>query len=104
MNRVNMQRNLEEKIEQARLTVKAKKGLRDAVRVGVYVVGKRIFAVVDAATGYEVKDGTLTPLTPEEYTKYIQPHNALQASYDFGDIPLDGLNALTKLFEEVAKQ
>jgi len=104
MNRANMQIALEEKIEQTRLRVKDKKGLRDAVRVGIYAVGKRIFAVVDSTTGYEVKDGTLLPLTPEEYTKYIQPHNALQASYEFKDIPTDGLNALTKLFEEVSKQ
>ena len=103
MNRVNMQRNLEEKIEQARLTVKAKKSLRDAVRVGIYAVGKRTFAVTDANTAYEVKGSALTPLTPEEYTKYIQPHNALQASYQFADIPTDALNALLKLFEEVAQ-
>jgi transcriptional regulator len=104
MTRANMQIALEEKIEQARMRVKRKKSLRDAVRVGIYAVGKRIFAVVDAATGYEVKDGTLTPLTPEEYTKYIQPHNALQASYQFADIPTDALIALSKLFEEVSKQ
>jgi transcriptional regulator len=104
MNRVNMQRNLEEKIEQARLTVKAKKGLRDAVRVGVYAVGKRVFAVTDANTAYEVKDGNLVQLTQEEYGKYIKPENILDASYLFKDIPLDTLNTLTKLFEEVSKQ
>ena len=104
MTRVNMQVALEEKIEQTRLRVKSKKGLRDAVRVGIYQVGKRIFAVTDSVTAYEVKDSTLTPLTPEEYTKYIQPHNALQASYEFKDIPTEALSTLTKLFEEVAQQ
>jgi len=104
MTRVNMQIALEEKIEQTRMRVKAKKGLRDAVRVGIYAVGKRIFAVVDSTTAYEVKDGTLSPLTPEEYTKYIQPYNALQASYEFKDIPTEALSTLTKLFEEVSKQ
>ena len=104
MTRVNMQVALENAVEQTRLRVKSKKGLRDAVRVGIYQVGKRIFAVVDSTTAYEVKDGTLSPLTPEEYTKFIRPEYILQASYEFKDIPTDGLNALTKLFEEVAQQ
>jgi hypothetical protein len=104
MNRVNMQIALEKKIDEARMQVKSKKGLRDAVRVGIYAVGKRVFAVVDAATAYEVRDGQLVALSSDEYAKYIQPHNALQASYQFADIPTDGLNALTKLFEEVAQQ
>jgi hypothetical protein len=104
MTRVDLQVNLERVIEETRLRVKAKKGLRDAVRVGIYQVGKRIFAVTDSVTAYEVKDSTLTPLTPEEYTKFIRPEYILQASYEFKDIPTDGLNALTKLFEEVAQQ
>jgi len=103
MNRVKMQIDLENTIEQARMHVKSKKSLRDAVRVGVYQAGKRTFAVTDANTAYEVKGSALIPLTPEEYTKYIQPHNALQASYQFADIPTDALNALLKLFEEVAQ-
>ena len=103
MNRANMQMNLERTIEQARMHVKAKKSLRDAVRVGIYAVGKRIFAVVDSATGYEVKDSTLTPLTHEEYAKYIQPHNALQASYEFKVLGDKELDTLTKLFNEVAR-
>jgi len=103
MNRVNMQVALENAVEKARLVVKAKKGLRDAVRVGIYAVGKRVFAVVDAVTAYEFKDGQLVQLSQEEYTKFIQPHNALQASYEFGDIPIDALHTLTKLFDEVTK-
>jgi len=101
MTRVDLQVNLERVIEETRMRVKAKKGLRDAVRVGIYAVGKRVFAVTDANTAYEVKGSALTTLTPEEYTKYIQPHNALQASYQFSDIPTDALITLTKLFEEV---
>ena len=58
MTRVNMQIALEEKIEQTRLRVKAKKGLRDAVRVGIYQVGKRIFAVVDSTTATVFKHHT----------------------------------------------
>ena len=104
MNRVNMQIALENAVEQTRLRVKSKKGLRDAVRVGIYQVGKRIFAVVDSTTGYEVKDGTLLPLTPEEYTKFIRPEYILQASYEFKDIPTEALSTLTKLFEEVVQQ
>jgi len=104
MTRVNMQMALESAVEQARLVVKSKKGLRDAVRLGIYAVGKRLFAVVDAATGYEVKDSTLNPLSPEEYSKFIRPEYILQASYEFRDIPTDALNTLMKLFDEVAKQ
>ena len=104
MTRVNMQVALENAVEQTRLRVKSKKGLRDAVRVGIYEVGRRIFAAIDSTTAYEVKEGTLSPLTPEDYQKYINPYNALQASYEFKDIPTDGLNALTKLFNEVAKE
>ena len=104
MTRVNMQIALEEKIEQTRMRVKAKKGLRDAVRVGIYAVGRRIFAVIDSTTAYEVKDGQLVTLTSEEYQKYINPHNALQASHEFKDIPAEALSTLTKLFEEVSKQ
>ena len=104
MTRVDLQVNLERVIEEARLRVKAKKGLRDAVRVGIYEVGRRIFAVVDSTTAYEVKDGTLSPLTPEEYTKFIRPEYILQASYEFKDIPAEALSTLTKLFEEVAQQ
>jgi len=104
MTRVNLQVALEEKIEQARMHVKAKKGLRDAVRVGIYQVGKRIFAVVDASTGYEVKDGQLVTLSQEEYGKYVKPENVLQASYEFKGISDQDLTILTKLFEEVAKQ
>ena len=104
MTRVDLQVNLERVIEETRLVVKSKKGLRDAVRVGVYQVGKRVFAAIDSTTAYEVKEGTLFPLTTEDYQKYINPYNALQASYEFKDIPTDGLNALTKLFTEVAKE
>ena len=104
MTRVDLQVNLERVIEETRLRVKAKKGLRDAVRVGIYQVGKRIFAVTDSVTAYEVKDSTLTPLTPEEYTKFIRPEYILQASYEFKDIPTEALSTLTKLFEEVAQQ
>jgi len=105
MNRVNMQINLEKAIDQARMQVKSKRGLRDAVRLGIYAVGKRVFAVTDAATAYEVKDSTLTPpLTPEEYTKFIRPECILQVSYEFKDIPTEALSTLTKLFEEVAQQ
>ena len=103
MNRVNMQRNLEEKIEQARLTVKAKKSLRDAVRVGIYAVGKRVFAAIDTLTAYEVKEGNLVQLSQEEYGKYINPYNALQASYEFKGISDQDLITLTKLFEEVGQ-
>ena len=104
MNRVNMQRNLEEKIEQARLTVKAKKGLRDAVRVGIYAVGKRVFAAIDSTTAYEVKEGTLFPLTTEDYQRYINPHNALQASYEFKVLTEKELNTLLGFFNELAKE
>jgi hypothetical protein len=103
MNRVNMQIALEKKIDEARMAVKAKKSLRDAVRVGIYAVGKRVFAVTDSVTAYEVKDGQLTQLSAEDYAKYIRPENILDASYQFRDIPTDALNTLTKLFDEVAK-
>jgi hypothetical protein len=103
MTRVNMQIALENAVENARLTVKSKKGLRDSVRVGIYQVGKRIFAVTDAATAYELKDGNLVQLTQEEYTKYIRPEYILQASYEFGGIPTDGLSILTQLFSEVGQ-
>jgi len=102
MNRVNMQIALEEKIEQARLTIKAKKSLRDAVRVGIYAVGKRIFAATDANTAYEVKDGQLTQLSAEDYAKYIRPENILAASYEFKVLGDKELDTLMKLFTEVA--
>ena len=103
MNRANMQRNLEEKIEQARLTVKAKKSLRDAVRVGIYAVGKRVFAAIDTLTAYEVKEGKLVQLSQEEYAKFIRPEYILQASYEFKGISDQDLITLTKLFEEVGQ-
>ena len=103
MTRANMQIALEEKIEQTRLRVKSKKGLRDAVRVGIYAVGKRVFAAIDSTTAYEVKEGNLVQLSQEEYTKYIRPEYILQASYEFKGISDQDLITLTKLFEEVAQ-
>jgi len=103
MNRVNMQMTLEKVVEEARLQVKAKKGLRDAVRVGVYQVGKRVFAAIDTVTAYEVKEGNLVQLSQEEYTKYIRPEYILQASYEFKGISDQDLITLTKLFEEVGQ-
>ena len=103
MNRANMQIALETAVEQARLQVKAKKGLRDAVRVGIYAVGKRVFAAIDTLTAYEVKEGKLVQLSQEEYTKYIRPEYILQASYEFKGISDQDLITLTKLFEEVGQ-
>jgi len=103
MTRVGLQVNLERVIEETRLVVKGKKGLRDAVRVGVYQVGKRVFAAIDSTTAYEVKDGNLVQLTQEEYAKFIRPEYILQASYEFKGISDQDLITLTKLFEEVGQ-
>jgi len=104
MTRVDLQVNLERVIEEARLRVKAKKGLRDAVRVGIYQVGKRIFAVVDSTTAYEVKGEKLMQLSQEEYEKYIRPFHCLQASYEFKVLTEKELNTLLGLFSELAKE
>jgi len=104
MTRVDLQVNLERVIEQTRLRVKAKKGLRDAVRVGIYEVGRRIFAVIDSTTAYEVKGEKLMQLSQEEYEKYIRPFHCLQASYEFKVLTEKELNTLLGLFSELAKE
>jgi hypothetical protein len=104
MTRVGLQVNLERVIEETRLVVKGKKGLRDAVRVGVYQVGKRVFAAIDSTTAYEVKDGNLVQLSQEEYTKYIRPEYILQASYEFKVLSDKDLNTLLGFFNELAKE
>jgi len=105
MNRVNMQVALENAVEQARLTVKAKKGLRDAVRLGIYESGRKIFAAVDSTTAYEVINGDkLVQLSKEEYEKYIRPFFCLQASYEFKVLSEQEIKTLINLFTEVAKQ
>jgi hypothetical protein len=99
MTRVNKQIELERLIDQARLQVKAKKGLRDAMRVGVFRVGNRTFAAIDASNAYEVKGGQLVALTAEEITKYIRPENMIDASYLFRVLTDEELSTLTNLFK-----
>jgi hypothetical protein len=101
MNRVNAQIELEKVIDQARVVVKSKKELRDAVRLGIYRVGNRTFAVTDSTTAYEVKDGQLVALTTEEYAKYVRPENVISASYEFKVLTDKEIETLTKLFGEV---
>jgi hypothetical protein len=104
MNRVNMQIALERAIDDARMVVKSKKGLRDAVRVGIYEAGRKVFAATDSTTAYEVKGDKLVQLSQEEYEKYIRPFFSLQASYEFKILSEQELNTLIKLFSEVSKQ
>jgi hypothetical protein len=99
MNRVNAQIELEKVIDQARVVVKSKRGLRDAVRLGIYRVGNRTFTAVDSTTAYEVKGGQLSPLTQEEYQKYIRPENMLDVSYLFRVLTDEEISTLANLFK-----
>jgi len=101
MNRVSLQKELADAIDSARLVVKASKGLRDAVRLGVYLVGKRVFVASDANSAYELKDGKFSTLTADEYQKYIRPEHAAVMSFEFNGVPVEALNTLLGFFREL---
>jgi len=102
MNRVDLQIAVANTIEKARAAVKSRKGLRAAMRVGVYRVGNRVFACLDGENAVEVKGNERIALTSEEFGRYVRPENDLTMSYEFNGISIDTLNALSRLFREVA--
>ena len=102
MNRVDLQHEVANAIEKARVAVKFRKGLRAAMRVGAYRVGNRVFACLDGENAVEVKGSERIAFSSEEFAKYVRPENDLTMSYEFNDISIDTLNALSRLFREVA--
>jgi hypothetical protein len=99
----SLQTELTQVIRKCRLAVKNKKTLRDALQLGVYLVGERIFAVVDIDTAYEVTNGKLTTLTREDYQKYIKHEHFISTPQEFASLPEEILGILLELFKEVAK-
>ena len=99
-----LQTELTKTIRKCRLVVKNKNSLRDALKLGVYVVGERVFAVVDTETAYEVVDGKMTKLTPEDYRRYIKPEYFISTPYEFTSLSEEILKTLLRLFVEVSKE
>ena len=102
MNRVDLQHEVANAIEKARAAVKSRKGLRVAMRVGVYRIGNRVFACFDGENAVEVKGSERIALTSEEFAKYVRPEDDLTMSFEFSGISLDALNTLLSMFREVA--
>jgi hypothetical protein len=102
MNRVDLQFAVADAIEKARATVKSKKGLRAAMRVGAYRVGNRIFASFDGESAVEIKGNETVALPNEDFNRYVRPEYGLTASYEFNGVPVESLNTLLASFREVA--
>ena len=100
----NLQTELTKIIRKCRLVVKNKKSLRDALKLGVYVVGERVFAVVDADTAYEVSNGKLIKLSQDDYQGYIKPEYFISTPQEFASLPEEILKTLIEIFNEVAKE
>jgi len=100
----NLQTELTKTLRKCRLIVKNKKGLRDALQLGVYVVGERVFAVVDTETAYEVVNGKLTKLTPEDYQRYVKPEYFISTPHELAGLSEGILETLLELFREVSKE
>ena len=100
----NLRTELTKTLRKCRLLVKNKKGLRDALQLGVYVIGERVFAVVDTETAYEVVDGKMTKLTPEDYRRYIKPEYFISTPYEFTSLSEEILKTLLRLFVEASKE
>lgn len=99
----NLQTELTKTIRKCRLSVKDKKTLRDALQLGVYLVGKRVFAAIDTETAYEVSAGKLAKLSKEDYQRYIKPERFISTPQEFASLPEEILGILLELFKEVAK-
>jgi len=102
MNRVDLQIELANTIEAAKIAVKSRKGARAAVRVGVYKVGDRVFVSLDGETLNEVKGEQVVDVPAAEVSKYMRPDAALVMSYEFKDIPVEALKRMLEMFKEVA--
>lgn len=99
----NLQTELTKTIRKCRLVVKNKKSLRDALKLGVYVVGERVFAAVDADTAYEVSNGKLTKLSQDDCQGYIKPEYLISTPQEFASLPEKILRTMLDLFKEAAK-
>jgi hypothetical protein len=102
MNRVNLQVELANTIEQAKIAVKSRKGARAAVRTGVYKVGNRVFVSLDGENLSEVRGEQVFDVPASEVSKYMQPGYELVMSYEFKDVPVESLKRLIEMFKEVA--
>jgi hypothetical protein len=74
------------------------------LQLGVYVVGERVFAVVDADTAYEVSNGKLTKLSQDDYQRFIKPEYLISTTQEFASLPEEILKTLIEIFNEVAKE
>ena len=100
----NLHSELTKTIRKCRLSVKDKKTLRDALQLGVYLVGERVFVVIDTDTAYEVTNGKLTTLTREDYQKYIKHEHFIYTPQEFASLPEEILKTLIEIFNEVTKE
>jgi len=91
-------------ISKCRLVVKNKKSLRDALNLGVYALGKRVFAAIDTETAYEVSAGKLAKLSKEDYQRYIKPERFISTPQEFASLPEEILKTLIEIFNEVTKE
>jgi hypothetical protein len=103
MNRVNGQVRLAYMIRQAKKSVSAKIGNRNADKLGIYYADYRVFVVTDGNTAYELKGYNLFPIPKEDYDKYIRVKNYLSKSYQFRCLTNKEIEVLTKLFREIAE-
>jgi len=99
----NLQTELTKTIRKCRLVVKNKKSLRDALKLGVYALGERVFAVVDADTAYEVSNGKLIKLSQDDYQRCIKPEYFISTPQEFASLPEKILRTMLDLFKEAAK-
>jgi len=102
MNRVNLQVELANAIEAAKIAVKSRKGARAGVRTGVYKVGNRVFASLDGENLNEIKGEQVFDVPAGEVSKYMQPGYELVMSYEFKDVSVESLKRLIEMFREVA--
>ena len=100
----NLQTELTKTIRKCRLSVKDKKTLRDALQLGVYLVGERVFAAIDTETAYEVSDGKLAKLSKEDYQRYIKPERFISTPQEFASLLEEILKTLIEIFNDVTKE
>ena len=102
MNRIDLQFDVANAVGWARLVVNDRKGLRNAMRVGVYRLGDRIFACLDGESAVEVKGDRILRPVRRQIDRYIRPENRLAMSFDFDGIPSETLEILLKMFRKIA--
>jgi hypothetical protein len=82
--------------------VKAAKGAKACVVIGVYRVGNRVFAVPDGETAVEVKGNERIALSAEDFAKYVRPETAALFGGHLQGIDDATIEMLLAIFREAA--